>query len=193
MEENKNPSYEEWKVKYPNNTINDYYSWIAKNDIAIQTTRPQEIYIQEEQNVIDNNNYFALIVGVIACSLGLIGFFTPWISIPIFNITISGNEINQIASFMGKINQNKEVIENVSYAKYIYVLPVNLVLLLLANLIKNGVLISLFTVSLVAIIGLAVNYIFKNIPEAVPMFSYGIYLIFFSAIINIYNLINIKF
>ncbi|WP_415060362.1 hypothetical protein [Flavobacterium sp.] len=193
MEENKNPTYEEWKAKHPNSTLNEYYSWIRKNGVAIQITKPQEIYIRKEEIGINKNDYFALIVGVVACSLGLIGFFTPWLSLPIFNITISGNEINQLASFVEKVNQNKETIENVSYVKYIYVLPVNLVLLLLANLIKNAVLISIFTITLIAITGLAVNYIFKNIPEAVPMFSYGIYLIFFSLIVNIYNLFNIKF
>ncbi|CAM4002781.1 hypothetical protein FLAN108750_04615 [Flavobacterium antarcticum] len=193
MEENNKPTYEEWRIKFPNSTLNEYYSWIGKNGLVSQITRPQEIYIRKEDKVNYNNDYFALIVGVIACSLGLIGFFTPWLSIPIFNITISGNEINQLANFVEKMNQNKEVIKDVSYAKYVYVLPVNLVLLLLANLVKNGMLISIFTISLIAVIGLAANFIFTNIPEAFPMFSYGIYLIFFSTIINIYNLFNIKF
>lgn len=193
MEENKNPTYEEWKAKYPNSTLNEYYSWIRKNGVMLQTKTTQETKIIKEENISNNNNYFALIVGVIACSLGLVGFFTPWLSIPIFNITISGNEINQLAGFVEDYNQNKETIENVSYAKYIYVLPVNLVLLLLANLFRNSVFISIFTISLIAITGLAINYIFKNIPEAFPMFSYGIYLIFFSTIINIYNLFNVKF
>ena len=193
MEENKNPTYEEWKAKYPNSTLNDYYSWIRKNGVMLQTKTTEEPKILKEETISNNNNYFSLIVGVVACSLGLIGFFTPWLSIPIFNITISGNEINQLARFVEDYNQNKGTIENVSYAKYIYVLPVNLVLLLLANLIRNSVFISIFTISLIAITGLAINYIFKNIPEAFPMFSYGIYLIFFSTIINIYNLFNVKF
>ncbi len=193
MEENKNPTYEEWKAKYPNSTLNDYYSWIRKNGVMLQTKTTEESKILKEETISNNNNYFSLIVGVIACSLGLIGFFTPWLSIPIINITISGNEINQLARFVEDFNQNKGTIENVSYAKYIYVLPVNLVLLLLANLIRNSVFISIFTISLIAVTGLAINYIFKNIPEAFPMFSYGIYLIFFSTIINIYNLFNVKF
>ena len=193
MEENKNPTYEEWKAKYPNSTLNDYYSWIRKNGVMSQTKTTEESKILKEETISNNNNYFSLIVGVVACSLGLIGFFTPWLSIPIFNITISGNEINQLARFVEDYNQNKGTIENVSYAKYIYVLPVNLVLLLLANLIRNSVFISIFTISLIAVTGLAINYIFKNIPEAFPMFSYGIYLIFFSTIINIYNLFNVKF
>ena len=159
----------------------------------LQTKTTEEPKILKEETISNNNNYFSLIVGVVACSLGLIGFFTPWLSIPIFNITISGNEINQLARFVEDYNQNKGTIENVSYAKYIYVLPVNLVLLLLANLIRNSVFISIFTISLIAVTGLAINYIFKNIPEAFPMFSYGIYLIFFSTIINIYNLFNVKF
>ncbi len=193
MEENKNPTYEEWKAKYPNSTLNEYYSWIRKNGVMLQTKTTEEPKILKEETISNNNNYFSLIVGVVACSLGLIGFFTPWLSIPIFNITISGNEINQLARFVEDYNQNKGTIENVSYAKYIYVLPVNLVLLLLANLIRNSVFISIFTISLIAVTGLAINYIFKNIPEAFPMFSYGIYLIFFSTIINIYNLFNVKF
>lgn len=193
MEENKNPTYEEWKAKYPNSTLNEYYSWNRKNGVMLQTKTTEEPKILKEETISNNNNYFSLIVGVVACSLGLIGFFTPWLSIPIFNITISGNEINQLARFVEDYNQNKGTIENVSYAKYIYVLPVNLVLLLLANLIRNSVFISIFTISLIAVTGLAINYIFKNIPEAFPMFSYGIYLIFFSTIINIYNLFNIKF
>lgn len=193
MEENKNPTYEEWKAKYPNSTLNEYYSWIRKNGVMLQTKTTEEPKILKEETKSNNNNYFSLIVGVVACSLGLIGFFTPWLSIPIFNITISGNEINQLARFVEDYNQNKGTIENVSYAKYIYVLPVNLVLLLLANLIRNSVFISIFTISLIAVTGLAINYIFKNIPEAFPMFSYGIYLIFFSTIINIYNLFNVKF
>lgn len=193
MEENKNPIYEVWKAKYPNSTLNEYYSWIRKNGVMLQTKTTEEPKILKEETISNNNNYFSLIVGVVACSLGLIGFFTPWLSIPIFNITISGNQINQLARFVEDYNQNKGTIENVSYAKYIYILPVNLVLLLLANLIRNSVFISIFTISLIAITGLAINYIFKNIPEAFPMFSYGIYLIFFSTIINIYNLFNIKF
>lgn len=193
MEENKNPTYEEWKAKYPNSTLNEYYSWIRKNGVMLQTKTTEEPKILKEETISNNNNYFSLIVGVVACSLGLIGFFTPWLSIPIFNITISGNEINQLARFVEDYNQNKGTIENVSYAKYIYVLPVNLVLLLLANLIRNSVFISIFTISLIVVTGLAINYIFKNIPEAFSMFSYGIYLICFSTIINIYNLFNVKF
>lgn len=193
MEENKNPTYEEWKAKYPNSTLNEYYSWIRKNGVIVQTKTTEEPKILKEETISNNNNYFSLIVGVVACSLGLIGFFTPWLSIPIFNITISGNEINQLARFVEDYYQNKGTIENVSYAKYIYILPVNLVLLLLANLIRNSVFISIFTISLIAVTGLAINYIFKNVPEAFPMFSYGIYLIFFSTIINIYNLFNVKF
>lgn len=193
MEENTTPAFNEWKAKNPNGSLNEYYTWVRKNGVAIQSAKPIEVYHTKEERTYNNNNYFGLIVGVVACSLGLVGFFTPWLSIPIFNITISGNEINQLANFIEQTNQDKIKVENVSYVKYIYVLPVNLFLLLLANLIKNGLLISIFTICLIVVTGLIISFIFKNIPEAVPMFSYGIYLIFFSLIINIYNLFNIKF
>ena len=51
MEENKNPTYEEWKAKYPNSTLNEYYSWIRKNGVMLQTKTTEEPKILKEETI----------------------------------------------------------------------------------------------------------------------------------------------
>lgn len=170
-------TFEDWKKNNPNNSLNDYYSWVKINGLSVDDNKFDVIVPRIENN--DNKReYQSIIIGSIACVVGLVGFFTPWFSFPIFNITISGNEINQLANFMDNYYEKKELVSNVTYIKYVYAIPINLALLLITYFFRSSILTSILTIALLVFTGLLFGYIINNVSDtALNLVSYGLGLI----------------
>lgn len=193
MEANKNKTFEEWKKEKPNGSLNDYYSWVRTNGLTTYDNK-FDVIIPRIENNDNKKEHQSIIIGSIACVVGLVGFFTPWFSFPIFNITISGNEINQLANFMDNYYEKKELVSKVTYIKYVYAIPINLTLLLITNFFRSNVLTSILTITLLVFTGMLFGYIINNVSDAaLNLVSYGLGLIALSCIVNFCNLFTLKY
>lgn len=185
-------NFEQWKKANPSSNLNDYYTWATNNGIISNDNKIQ-VEIPKIENNDNKGTDYSIVIGCIACTIGLIGFFTPWFSIPIFNIKISGNEINQLANFMDRYYEKKELLSKVSYIKYIYAIPINLSLLFITYIFKNNFLASILSLTSIILTGLLFTYILNNVSEALNLISYGLYLIAFASILNLCNLFTLKY
>lgn len=195
-----NSNYEDWKLNFPDGTLNEYYAWLRKKGntdfLITKPLRETEIFNNIPTNVKETNetNYYFLAIGIFACIIGFVGFFTPWLTlpIPVLKISISGNEINQLANY---VNNNYDVGINgktVTYIKYIYSLPITIVLILISYLIKNNLLITIFTILYLVFFTIFFHYFLNTLDNLFTLLNYGFYLTALSVVITLFNLFNLK-
>lgn len=200
MEQKSYSSFDEWKNDNPNGSLNNYYAIFRTNHTMPYTKVEAEIPIVKYEEP----NHISLIVGCVAGVLGLIGYFTPWFSIPMLNISVSGNEVKQLVTlFSGYTNMVQDssikgslpITQNMRLNTVLYAInsiPFVYILLLLGSIIKSNIITIMASLLSLAITGYIV-YFFINIPQIISFTSVGIYLIGLSCVITIYNLFTLKF
>jgi len=131
-----------------------------------------------------------VIVGIIFSAIGIVGYFTPWFSLPILNISVSGNELSQITQFFSEENTDGE---SIVYLKYAMAIPISYAIIIFGAMMKSYFLCILSGILNLVIVGFIIGDIFLRIPELQKMFSVGIYLNVFSCIGILYFLFTLKF
>lgn len=180
-------SFEDWKKGNPNGSINDYYKSVGRKSYQVASndnyTSPQPLKSVE----IQNSNY-NLLVGVSISLIGFIGYFLPWFKVPIFNITISGNDLVQLAN----IFKNQITTSNSSFLKYTYVIPLTYGLIILGTIAKSYFVSAIGIITNLFVIGFLLGKLFFDIPDLVPYINIGIYMIGLSWLLMIYYFIILK-
>lgn len=180
----------EWLRSNPNRTMNDYYTHLRKKGIvnsplvSVSTYDPNNRSIQFNIPV-----YQSMIVGLIFSTLGIVGYFTPWFSLPILNLSVSGNELFQIKPFFSENTQT----DNFSYLKYSVAIPITYAAIIFGSLMKSYFLCILSGILNLVIVGLILGILFYQYPGLFKMSSYGIYLDILSFLGIFYFLLNLKF
>lgn len=186
-------NFEDWRKENPNGSLNDFYSSARKNNNAIVSYPFVEKVIVYEPANIDSQQKLkvqqSIVIGITASLLCGIGFFAPWFSIPIFNLSISGNEISQLANLMAKYSETEI---NISLINYIYIIPITSALLLVGNLVKSYALTSISGIINLFFVGFVIGFIINEIPNAVSLMSFGLYMIITSWFLLLYFLITNK-
>ena len=194
MEEKQNNTYENWKVTNPNGNLNEFYIHL-RNTNSLNYTPINNINSITNQYYLkkETQNFISVIVGCIACVLGLIGFFTPWFSLPIFKISISGNEMSQLSNLLGNYIKNQNNIQNINLIKFTYIIPITYILIFLGSIIKSYFLTILVSIINLVSVGIIVGFLFYNIPQAFSIISYGIYITILTWFVILYNAFTLKF
>lgn len=178
-------SFEDWKKENPSGSLNDYYRSGNRPIIAhtSETTyKPIEQIVQPETK--QNLNMLGIGIGII----GFVGYFLPWFKIPLFNISISGNDISQLTT----IFKNHITATDVKLLKYAFVIPIGYAVILLGAVSRNFWLNAIGTLSSLLVVGFIVLKVYFDIPDLMPYMDIGLYLLILSCLLAIYNLISNK-
>lgn len=181
----------EWFRANPTATMNDYYSYQRKNgkvySAPVSVPTYNNVQIHHTQTITFPQS---TIVGIIFSIIGIIGYFTPWFSVPILNISVSGNELSQIFKFFSE--QNVEGGSSV-LLNYAIAVPITFTAILFGALMKSYFISILSGILNLVIIGFILGDIFLRFNEFLNMLSIGIYLILFSFLGILYFLLSLKF
>lgn len=180
-------SFEKWKAENPNGNLNDFYRTVGR--VATnQSYKPnfQSDFDLSQKNITETSkpNYIGLAIGIV----GFISYFLPWFKIPIFNLSVSGNEILQLSSFF----RNQITASDISLLKYCFVIPASYGAILLGTIVKNFWTVSIGTVASLLSVGFITLKIYFDIPDLLPYMDVGLYLLILSSITSFINLFVIK-
>jgi hypothetical protein len=190
MEQN----FEDWKKENPNGSINDYYklgnrtTFHNLNVVTNQNLKPELNNLQTQPTVNVNNFDSNLLIGILLSIIGFTGYFLPWFKLPIFNISISGNDLMQLSNFF----ENQRLKDDISLMKYTFIIPITYCIILLGTISKNYTLTALSAIINLLVIGFFFGKIFFTIPDLFPYLNIGIYMILFCWIVTIYYIIVLK-
>lgn len=182
MEDSNNITYNEWKLKNPSGSLNEYYS-IHK----IKPLNSNNTYVisNKAEETIDTRSFESnkLIFAGIISAIGIIGYFSPWFTIPLFNISISGNDLRQLSTIVlkfVKVNQNSMVL------KYSWIIPCGYIIFFIGNLLKSFLITFLGALVSIAFFILVTITLYNSPIEIINFISIGFYLLFVNFFILIY-------
>ena|GEM_PF-3479270 len=181
------PTVTDWIVNNPGKSINDYYAKFParREQTASNSFSPPEI---TKRKVASNRS---LIISSVVCSIGFIGYFSPWFSIPVLRLSISGHEVMQLINFIVGRNEDLENIQD--YVKLLYLIPVTYVIIVLGAALRSFFLTGLGTVLNILIVGLILKCLFSMSSEMLNSVTFGLYLIIISALGQVYNIFTLQF
>lgn len=182
MEQN----FEDWKKNNPNGTLNDYYK--LGHRVNYQSVSADYTTQNPSTRVLDQNPNYNLIMGLTISLIGFIGYFLPWFKLPIFNISISGNDLMQLANLF----KNHVTESSASLLRYTFVIPVTYGIIILGAISKSYMISVIGIISNLFVVGFFLGKIFVDIPDLTPYMNIGIYLIALSWLIMIYYLVVLK-
>ena len=184
MKEANNISFDDWKLKNPNGSLNEFYSQVKHPMPRIENIN-LAISVEREQIEISNfESKKLMFVGIITL-IGIVGYFSPWFTIPLFNISISGNDLRQLSTIVSKfakVNQNSLIL------KYSWAIPVSYILFFVGNLLKSYFLTFLSgSISIGYFLGIII-LIHTSSFEIINFLSIGIYLLMINFLLILYYL-----
>ena len=181
----------EWLRTNPSGTMNDYYSYLRKNgkvySAPVSAPTFKNIQIPQNQSVAFPQS---TIVGIIFSTIGVIGYFTPWFSVPILNISVSGNELSQLIKFFSERSSEGG---NTVLLNYAIVIPITYAAILFGAMMKSNFTSILSGILNLVIVGFILGDIFIRFNQFLNMLSIGIYLILFSFLGVLYFLLSLNF
>lgn len=181
------PTVTDWIENNPGKSINDYYAkFPAKRE---QNTTNNYAPPEITQRTTPSNR--SLITSAVVCSIGFIGYFSPWFSIPILRISISGHEVMQLVNFI--VTRNDELTNIQDYVKLLYLIPVTYVIIVLGAALRSFFITGLGTVLNILIVGLILKCLFSMSTEMLNSVTFGMYLIIISALGQVYNIFTLQF
>jgi len=178
------PTLPEWIEANPGQSINDYY---RKFPVKRETRFDAITTVSTSKTP----THQTLITSAIVCSIGFIGYFCPWFSIPILRISISGHEMVQMFNFF--VNRNEELTNIQDYVEFLYLIPVTYVIIVLGAATKSYFLIGIGTVFNMLIVGITMKFILDLPTQILNSTTFGIYLVLISIIGQLYNVFTINF
>ena len=181
----------EWLGSNPGGTMNEYYAQLRKKGrVNSQHASVSTFGPNHRNSQLNIPVYQSMIAGLVFSTLGIVGYFTPWFSLPILNLSVSGNELFQIKQFF---SENNNEIDKFSYLKYAVAIPISYAAIIFGSLMKSDFLCILSGILNLAIVGFIFGTLLYQYPGLLKMFSLGIYLSIFSFIGILYFLLTLKF
>lgn len=119
QEELQPPTLQEWVKTNPGSTINDYYRNFPVKSKSLDVTKFEAVAATVP-------TYRTLITSAIACCIGFIGYFSPWFSVPVLHISVSGHDIVQMFNFF--VSRKETLADIQDYVKLLYLIPVTYVI-----------------------------------------------------------------
>jgi len=177
--------FEDWKKSNPHGSLNEYFRSVQRTEIPAYDNDP--VYV-ETKSVNNEINYRNFIIGISISLIGFIGYFLPWFTIPIFNISVSGNDITQLSNLF----KNHLSTTNISFVKYSFCIPISYGVIFLGAISKSyitsvvGILASILTV------GFLLFKILFDMQDLISFMNIGIYAIGISWCVSWYYLIVLK-
>lgn len=183
----KPPTLPEWIAANPGSSINDYYkAHPVKKETVVAAT--YQSYTSSPSTV---PSYRTLITSAIVCSIGFIGYFCPWFSIPVLRISVSGHEIVQMFNFF--VNRKESLADIQEYVKFLYLIPVTYVIVVLGAAARSYFLIAIGTVLNLIVVGITMKYILELPTPILNSMTFGLYLVLISIVGQLYNVFTINF
>ncbi|MFP5436588.1 MAG: hypothetical protein ACLGH8_02255 [Bacteroidia bacterium] len=181
------PTLPDWLASNPGSSINDYYRTFPVKRETLTAPR----FEPQISSTSTTPSYRTLITSAIVCSIGFIGYFSPWFSIPVLHISVSGHEIIQMFNFF--VNRKESLADIQDYVKFLYLIPVTYVLVVLGAAARSYFLIAIGTVCNIMIVAVAMKYILDLPTPILNSMSIGLYLVLISIIGQLYNVFTINF
>ena len=183
----KTPTLPEWIAVNPGSSINDYY---RAHPVQRETTSVF-IYQSYTSSPPAVPSHRTLITSAIVCSIGFIGYFCPWFSIPVLRISVSGHEIVQMFNFF--VNSNESLADIQEYVKFLYLIPVTYVVVVLGAAVRSYLMIAIGTVLNIIVVGITMKYILELPTPILNSMTFGLYLVLISIVGQLYNVFTLKF
>lgn len=184
QEELQPPTLQEWVKTNPGSTINDYYRNFPVKGKTLDITKFEAVAVTVP-------TYRTLITSAIACCIGFIGYFSPWFSIPVLRVSVSGHEIVQMFNFF--VSRKESLADIQDYVKFLYLIPVTYVIVVLGAAVRSYLLIAIGTVCNLIVIGLTMIHIMELPTPILNSITFGVYLVLISIVGQLYNLFTINF
>ena len=184
MENYNNISFSEWKQKNPNGSLNEFYSQVKHPVQRIENMIPVISVEKEHKEISDLDSKKLMFAGIISV-IGIVGHFSPWFTVPLFNISISGNDLRQLSTIVSKfakVNQNSLIL------KYSWAIPISYILFFVGNLLKSYLLTFLNGIISIGYFLGVIILIYTSSFEIMNFLSIGIYLILINFLLTLYYL-----
>ncbi len=183
----KPPTLSEWIANNPGGSINEYY-----RAHPVRKERETEVtFVSYKTPTSKTPTYRTLITSAIVCSIGFIGYFSPWFSIPVLHISVSGHEIVQMFNFF--VNRKESLADIQEYVKFLYLIPITYVVVVLGASAKSYFLIAIGTLLNLIVVGITMKYILELPTPILNSMTFGLYLVLISIVGQLYNVFTINF
>lgn len=181
------PKLHEWIKTNPGGTINDYY----RNFPVKTQTATTAAFKPSTFSTSTTPTYRTLITSAIVCSIGFIGYFCPWFSLPVLRISVSGHEIVQMFNFF--VSRKESLAHLQDYVKFLYLIPITYVIVVLGAAVRSYLLIAIGTICNLIVVGITMKYILELPTPILNSVTIGLYLVLISLVGQLYNLFTINF
>lgn len=182
------PTLPDWIEANPGQSINDYY---RKFPVKRETPLAAKFEAVPSVSVSTTPTYRTFITSSIVCSIGFIGYFSPWFSIPVLHISVSGHEIIQMFNFF--VSRKESLADIQEYVKFLYLIPITYVIVVLGAAARSYFLIAIGTVLNLIVVGITMKYIFELPTPILNSMTFGLYLVLISIVGQLYNVFTINF